>query len=155
MQPMDFAEHIHTLCLAHEAVYRTWENFGVGKNRRIWQIECHLLIFYLPINSFVIISCSHTWSLFVNFLPAIQFRLAHSPIFYPSKNFPRTVFNFGNNLETTMYQGQIFTTKWLSVQSGESDDTPQWTLVKKSNQAHVFIIKELKNICILTYTFYV
>ena len=34
------------------AYYRTWENFGVGKNWRIWRIVVSSPIFYPPIISF-------------------------------------------------------------------------------------------------------
>ena len=33
-------------------IYRTWENFGVGKNWRIWRIVVSSPIFYPPIISF-------------------------------------------------------------------------------------------------------
>ena len=50
-------------------LYRTWENFGVGKNWRIWQIEGHSPIFYLPMFLFRI-SFSYTCGSFANTLPS-------------------------------------------------------------------------------------
>ena len=44
-------------------VYRMWENFGVGKNWRIWRIEGHSPMFFLG--------------------SVLAIRVAHSPIFYP------------------------------------------------------------------------
>ena len=43
---------IPTQCTIHTSLtsyYRTWENFGVGKNWRIWQIEGHSPIFTLQL----------------------------------------------------------------------------------------------------------
>ena len=40
--------------------YGAWENFRVGKNWRVWQIECLSSIFTLQMLPFVI-SCSYTY----------------------------------------------------------------------------------------------
>ena len=50
---------VHTYMCSYEVYkymrprdYRTWENFGVGKNWRIWQVVVSSPIFYPPIISF-------------------------------------------------------------------------------------------------------
>ena len=64
---------MHVTCMFHAITltymnYRTWENFGVGKSWRIWQIEGHSPIFYLPM--FLLGS-------------VLAIHVAHLPIFYP------------------------------------------------------------------------
>ena len=52
----------------NKVTYRMWENFGVGKNWRIWRIEGHSPIFYPPM--FLLGS-------------VLAIHAAHSLIFYP------------------------------------------------------------------------
>ena len=90
-------------------------NFWNGKNLE-WEIEGHLPIFYLPIIFYIScsytcssfscsytcssfscsytcssFSCSYTCSSFTNIIPFNWFRLAHLPMFYPSKLFLHTL----------------------------------------------------------------
>ena len=69
-------------------IYRTWENFGVGKNWRIWQIEGHLPIFYLPMFLFRI-SFSYTCGSFARQYFTLQLiQISTFANVLPRQNFP-------------------------------------------------------------------
>ena len=66
-----------------------WKNLEwgkIGKQNAICQFFTCQLLLYIITQSFIYIC-----SLFTNILPSNWFRLAHLPIFYPSKVFPLTV----------------------------------------------------------------
>ena len=70
------------------SAYRTWENILVEKFGDFAGI---CLCFILQLYPFIL-SCSYTSNSFVHILSSNWFELAHLPIFYPTKIFPRTVY---------------------------------------------------------------
>ena len=81
---MPYSSKILSVALNLIVCYMTYRIPCMGKD---WRIECHSPFLTFPF----IISCNLTLHSFANILPSNWFGLTRSPIFYPTKSFPRTV----------------------------------------------------------------